>query len=137
TEGSREYRFHGQTCAAAMAASKLVTAVSPNGMSNTAIGDETFIVTLLIPVVYAVARKHAVAVVLVGTGGGHPCVRRAPSNSSVLRLREISVGLEALAGRVIPGVVERYIHVTSDGIDGEPMIKTVNRKSELVGNGFG
>src|SRR6266851_6781515 len=34
---------------------------------------------------------------LVGTGGGHPCVRRAPSNSSVLRLREISVGLEALA----------------------------------------
>src|SRR5260370_16531015 len=100
-------------------------------------GDETFIVTLLIPVIYAVARKQTVAVVLVGTDGGHPCVRRAPSNSSVLRLREISVSLEALARGVIPGVVERCIHVASYGIDGKPMIKTVNRKSELVGDASG
>src|SRR5579859_242781 len=131
----RKYLFHGQIRFAARAGIELVAAVGPNGVGNTAVGHEAFIVTLLIAVVYGGAGKHTIAVVFVGTDSGHTGIRR-PRHPSIARLREISVGLEALAGGVIPGVVERYIHVTRDRIDRKPMVETVNRKRQLIGDRF-
>src|SRR5579864_7336425 len=85
----RKYLFHGQIRFAARAGIELVAAVSPNGMGNTAVGHEAFIVTLLIAVVNGGAGKHTVTVVFVGTGGGHSGVRR-PRHPSIARLREVS-----------------------------------------------
>src|SRR5438270_10340790 len=60
--------FHCETTAAPADRVELAAAVCPDRIREAAVGDESFVVALLIAVVDPVARIDAVAIVLVGTG---------------------------------------------------------------------
>src|SRR5882672_11036 len=96
-----EHFLHQQRPAATAGWIQLPATIGPDGIRNATKRNQSFIVTLLIAVVDAVAGKDAVAIVLVGAGRAYSYVRRVPTHAAVCRSRQVVIRLITRSGRVV------------------------------------
>src|SRR5438128_9532878 len=103
-------------------------------MGDTAKGNQTLVISLLVEVIDAGAGEQSAAVVLVGERVGHAGVGRAEGLAAIAGLAKEYVRLKALPGAVIASVVERHIDIARYTDHGQPVIEAVHGKWQLVGH---
>ena len=89
-------------------------------------GNEALVVSLLISIINARARKQVVALVFVGECRGNAGIGRAKGTASVAQLREIDIRLITVSCGVVACVIERNVDIARDRVHREPLVKAVH-----------